>query len=200
MESEKLFAWFITIWVLILLPTVYFEVITLQVTHSYTLPSVACVGRLTSDRGEWSTVREALLICAYIIVPFATGLMLLGKDRATWILYIFALFVVLAWSFLTFILDVNDMVVANVGPDSSSFRFTNYARDSRWCTLYGGQPGTELLCANIAPCSGGGVLIENLWPNNPFIFRFSVNVFYFGFICLHLFYSFRWTATTEKKK
>ena len=99
-----------------------------------------------------------------------------------------------------FILDVVDMSSANVAPNDPNFKFTNYARDFRWCTLYGGQPGTDLLCTNSGPCSGGGILIENLRINNVFIFRFSVNIFFFLFMLVDLFYSFKLSYGQLTKK
>lgn len=192
MRLSLFFVILIIIWLAALLPTIYFEVVSLQVTHSYVLPSANCIGRLTSERWGFSTVREGLLMCCYLMAPWTIALMLWSKERIGWTIHILFGFVFAIWFLVNFFLDITDMAVANDPPNSNTFKFVNYARDTRWCTLYGGQPGTDLLCTNTAPCSGGGILIEDLRISNPFLFRFSINIFFFLFICMDIFYSFRW--------
>ena len=200
MKLETYFVYFIIIWLAALAPAIYWEVMTLDVTHTYVLPSAGCTGRLTSNRGDFQTIRECLLVVAYLIFPWTLALMIYTRERIGWIFHVLVGLVVFVWLAINFIYDLSDITSANVAPDDPNFRFVNYARSDDWCILYGGQPGTQLLCTNIAPCAGPGVLVENLKPNNDFLFRFGINAFYTLFTLMILFYSaFQWEYGVKSK-
>jgi hypothetical protein len=199
MRIDTYFAIFIIVWVAALLPTVYWEVVTLDVTHSYVLPSASCTGRLTSNRWDFQTIREGLLLCMYVLFPFSLVFMIWTRERIGWILHMMVALIAIAWLGINFIYDISDITSANVAPNDPNFRFVNYARSPDWCILYGGQPGTQLICTNTAPCSGPGVLVENLKPNETFLFRFAINAFYTLFTVMILFYSgFQWEYGKSK--
>lgn len=201
MRLDTYFVIFIIVWVAALLPTIYWESVTLDVTHSYVLPSAACSGRLTSNRWDFQTVREGLLICMYLMFPWSLAFMIWTRERIGWLFHVLIGLMVLTWLIINVVWDVSDISVANVPPDSTDFRFVNYARDPNYCILYGGQPGTSILCTNVAPCAGPGVLVENLKINGPFLFRFFMNIFYMLLLIMILFYSVtQWEYGNAPKK
>lgn len=200
MRLDVFFVVFIIVWVGLLLPSAYWQMVTLDVVHTYVLPSASCSGRLTSNRWDFQTIREGLLFCMYFIFPWTLAFMMFTRERIGWIVHVLVAIIAVTWLGTNVILDISDLDVANVPPDHPGFKFVNYARSPDYCILYGGQPGTSLLCSNTAPCSGVGVLTENLKPSWPFLIRFVLNIFYTFLLILIMFYSVtQWQYGIKKK-
>jgi hypothetical protein len=187
----------IAVWLLLLLPTVFFAPTSLQVLHTYVLPAAAPIGRLTDDRWAFNNVREGLLLIFYVLFPWTLVLMLWSKEHVGWWTHLVFILLFWGWGLTNFIADIWDWSVANVGPSDPAFIRTNNARDSRWCCLFGGQPGTSDLCANSIPCSGGGILQANLVASNTFVYRFIANCFFMLLSFLDFYYILSWTYSKQ---
>lgn len=199
MQIKSLFILIIVIWLVILSISVFYIPLTLPITHTYGLPSAACINQLTSDRWSFESVRIAIWLPLFSLVPWTIVLMLWTKERIGWMTHIVFLLLMIGWGLLTFIYDLSDMATANLPPNDPSFKRINYARDTRWCSLYAGSAGTSTICCNSAPCMAPGLLVENLAINWPYILRFSVNVFLTLLMGMDAWYSFMWTYGIKRK-
>lgn len=176
--AESYYWIFIFVFVGIWIPFRLFVPLSVQVRHTYELPSTACVNRLTSDRWSWQFMREALFVL-YLLIP-VTGAFMIWTRSSTgiWVHVIF-LFALSIWAVIMLSYDVVDIRNANVPPSDPDWNPANLATDKRWCLVYAGQPGTDLVCANTGPCMGPGVSavsFEDLRVDGPFSFRVAFNV------------------------
>lgn len=154
----------------------YYTPLALRVRHTYELPANACVNELTSDMGSFEAVREGLFVL-FILLPFSICLMIWSREVVAWAAHVFTTVVLLAWSIVNLGFDINDLKHANVPPTDTNFRAANLARDPRWCLYHGGQPLTELICANVnTPCAGPAVDPDAFRPDTRFLLRFAFNI------------------------
>jgi len=196
---NTIFVLIIFTWLTILTCVVYFVPLSTPVTHTYAYPSASCINQLTTNRWAFESVRIGLWLCLFSLVPWSIVMMMWTKDRLGWIVHILCLCLMIIWGLVIFSYDISDMAVANVAPNDPNFRASNFARDTRWCNLYGGLPGTSLICCNIAPCTGPGLLVDSLGYNGPFVFRFAINIGLILLMCLDVYYSSMWQYAPERK-
>jgi hypothetical protein len=193
-EISNFFVFYIIVWVAIWVPFRYYAPLALRIRHTYQLPSTNCTNTLVSDLNDFSSVREGLMVL-YVLVPFSACLMLWGKNSNTWNVHIFVLFFAFFWGLMTFSYDINDIAYSNIAPNDANFRPQNLARDNRWCLYWGGQVGTELLCANVGPCVGPGVSAidpNSFTANGPFSTRFAFNLVILVKIMVDFWASWQW--------
>lgn len=193
-KMEKIvtfYAWFCAIFLVAWIPFRVFTPLFINVRHTYQLPAQECVNRLTSDLWTFESIREGLF-ALYILIPFTLCLMMWTKERTAWRLHLMVLVALFCWSCVNLGFDINDMAHANVSPDSNNFRPQNLARDSRWCLYYGGQPRTELLCANTQLCTGPAVDPLLFGVDKWFAVRFAMNVMLLGFIIVDFWSMWSW--------
>lgn len=170
---------FLGVWI----PFRMFIPMTLQVRHTYELPAAACVNRLTSDRWTWEFVREGLFVL-YLLMPFSGVFMIWSRSRTGLWTHLVLLFTMFIWGFVMVGYDIESIGTANVSPLSPQYNPTNLATDKRWCLVYGGQPGTDIVCANSGPCTAavGAVSFEDLHIDGPFTFRVAFNAIMLSFL------------------
>lgn len=172
----------------------YYTPLSLRVRHTYEFPANACVNELTSDLWTFEAVREGLFVL-FILLPFSICLMIWSREKVGWGAHVFLTVVLLAWSIVNLAFDINDLKYANVPPSDTNFRAANLARDPRWCLFHGGQPSTELVCANVnVPCAGPAVDPDAFRPDTRFLLRFVFNILLIGAGIVAL-----WTATVWKR-
>lgn len=156
------------------IPYRFFIPLTVQVRHTYEFPVAACSNRLTSDRWTWEFIREGLFPL-FLLVPLS-GLFMIWTRSKTGLWTHFTVIVCLfVWSVVMMGYDIEDLRTANLPPSAPLYNPSNLATDKRWCLVYGGQPGTELVCAITAPCPAAtsAVSFEDLAIDGPFAFRVS---------------------------
>lgn len=164
----------------------------LQIRHSYEYPTGGnCTGELISDRWSFEASREALM-SLHLIIPFSICFMMWSREKVAWGLHIVLTIVMFCWSVITLGFDLSDMGSANVDPSDVNFRPENLARDRRWCLYYGGQPNTQTLCANQAPCSGDPVDPGTFGINGPFLWRFIFNIIICAMLLVNIFTVWSW--------
>jgi hypothetical protein len=191
MLIKTLFVYLIIIWQGIVICAVYNELINFNVLNTYELPSTAPIGRLTSEKWSFNMVREGLLIIFWMLAPWSIVYMFWSSHKVGWYVHIIFSFIILIWGLCTFIFDLIDINYGQVAPWDANFERTNFARDLRWCCLYGGQAGTSDLCSNSIPCSGGGIFANSLATNFPFVLRFSCNLLLSSLLTLIIYISFK---------
>lgn len=190
------FVFYLITWVAIWIPFRYYTPLALRIRHTYQLPSTNCTNSLVSDLNAFESVREGLMVL-YILVPFSVCLMMWGRDLATWRLHIFVVIVMFLWGLTNFAYDLSDLAYCNVPPNDPNFRPQNLARDNRWCLYWGGQVGTETLCANVGPCGNGSAVDPDAFmPNGPFVLRFVFNMLIMVKLGVDFWYSFKWWEDT----
>lgn len=180
---SRFYVWFILLWVIVWLPFRFFTPLYLTIRHTYQLPSAACVNQLTSDWGTFEVMREGLMVL-FLLVPFSICFMLWSREKVAWGTHLCVVLVAFCWSVVVLGFDVGDLSSANVSPDDARFKPQNLARDNRWCLYYGGQPGTNLICANNGPCTGPAVDPASFTTNTWFTLRFAFNVIILGFLII----------------
>lgn len=155
---------------------------SLQVRHTYELPAANCANRLTSDRWTWEFVREGLF-ALFWLAPFSGLFLLWSRSRTGFWVHVVVLAALLLWGLVNVGYDIDDIGTANLPPNNPRFNPSNLANDKRWCLVYGGQPGTELVCAITAPCPAAQstMSFEDLQVDGPFSFRVAVNAFFIVF-------------------
>lgn len=171
---------FFAIWI----PYRFFIPLSLHVRHTYQLPAAACSNRLTSDRWTWEFVREGLFTI-FLLLPLSGMFMIWTRSRTGLWTHVVLVVALLIWGVVMVGYDVEDIRTANLPPNSNQYNPSNLATDNQWCLVYGGQPGTEIVCANTAPCPGAtsAVSFEDLAVDGAFAFRVSFNAFLLCF-CL----------------
>jgi hypothetical protein len=177
MQIKSIFFFIIIIWLTFLSVSYFYTPLTIPVTHTYGLPSAACINQLTSDRWSFEAIRIALWLPLFSMVPWTIVLMLWTRERVGWLTHFLYILIMITFGILTFAYDISDMSTANLAPSDPAFKRINFARDPKWCNLYGGIAGTSTICCNSSPCVGPGLLVENLIVNWPYILRFAINVF-----------------------
>jgi hypothetical protein len=200
MNLKTFFILLIVVWLALINISLFYIPLTLPITHTYSLPSAACINQLTSDRWSFESIRIAIWLPLFSLVPWTIVIMLWTKERVGWLTHLAYLMCMITWGIITFAFDISDMATANVAPNDPTFKRTNFARDPRWCDLYGGFPGTSTICCNSAPCIGPGLLIENLGVAWPFVLRFCINIFLTLLMGMDAWYSFMWTYGTPERK
>ncbi len=179
---SRYYVYFIVVWLAIWVPLRFYTPLALKVRYTYQLPAAACTNTLISDVSSFEAVREGLMEML-ILVPFSMCFMVWTNELTGWFVHLGTLFLGFIWSIMTFSYDIADMGYANIPPNDPNFRLENLARDSRWCLYWGGQPGTDVLCSNSAPCSGSPVDPDTFGINGPFFYRFIGNVLLLIMIC-----------------
>lgn len=187
------YAWFCALFLVTWIPFRIFTPLMIQIRHTYQLPAAECLNRLTSDLWTFESVREGLF-ALYILIPFTLCLMMWTKEAKSWRCHLLVLIILFCWSAVNLGFDINDMVHANVSPNDTRFRAQNLARDSRWCLYYGGQPRTELICANQQICTGPAVDPLSFTVNNWFAVRFAFNVVMLAFIIVDFWTMWSWKS------
>lgn len=163
---------------------------SLQVRHTYEFPVSNCANRLTSDRWTWEFIREGLFVLFWF-API-TGLFLIWcRSKTGMWLHIVVLAALLLWGLVNVGYDIENIGTANLPPNDVRYNPSNLANDRQWCLVYGGQPGTELVCAIVAPCPAAtsAVSFEDLHINGPFSFRVAVNAFFTAFCLVDLIFT-----------
>jgi hypothetical protein len=154
-----------------------FETPISNVRHTYELPSTACSNRLTSDYWGWEYFREGLFV-VFLLIPYSGLFMLWSKNTHGIIFHLVILAMLMCWGVINVAYDIDDMTRAQLGPTDEHFNEANLARSTQWCLIYGGQPGTELICANIGPCNATiPVTTADLHVNGPYRMRFCFLIF-----------------------
>jgi hypothetical protein len=131
---------------------------------------------------------KELLLRLYLIVPVSGLFMIWTREKRNgWGLHLLCLIIMTV--ILGFVLgyDIRDMIQANLAPTELAWNPSNFATDRQWCLVYGGQPGTELVCANTGPCTPdppvtSPVTADDLSLDGVFVFRFVFLLFLFGFL------------------
>lgn len=181
---------FMSVWI----PFRLFLPLTLQVRHTYELPSTACTNRLTSDRWTWEFMREALFPL-FLLLPLTGAFMIWTRSKTGLWVHIVVIFTLSLWSIIMLGYDIADVRNANLPPSHPSWNPALLSTDQRWCLVYAGQPGTDIVCANTGPCMGPGVSAiapDDLRTDGPFAFRVAFNVLLLAF-CLVDFIFTVWT-------
>lgn len=191
MSPSKLYVWFILFWLIAWIPFRFFTPLSFRIRHTYELPSNACTGQLTSDYWTWDFVKEGLFVL-YLFFPFSICFMLWSREKIAWVTHVFITVILLAWGTAILSYDIPTMVAANLPPNDPNFKAENLARDKRWCTYYGGQPGTGLICANTGPCSGPAIDPNTFQIDGPFLFRFIMNCVFMASFIFSFWLAARW--------
>ena len=143
--------------------------------HTYQLP-IDSPGVLVSDRWTFNFVREWLFFL-YLLMFISGPFMRLSKTKTGVAVHLVVLVLLLVFGLLIIWADGVDLAQANLPPHDALFDAANLANDPRYCCVWGGQPGTELICANnvtMAACPAIG--IEQLRYNSVFVLRFGLNM------------------------
>lgn len=188
---SRFYVYYIIIWIAIWLPMRYYTPLTFTVRHTYELPTAACTGTLQSDFDAFETVREGLFEFL-LLVPFTICFMVWSREIIGWRIHVLTAILGLLWSIIMFCFDIRDMIFCNVAPNDPNFNIANLARDARYCLVYSGQPGTELLCTAPGPCSGVAIDASTLMVNGPFTYRFGLNLLLLIMIGYSFFLSYIW--------
>jgi hypothetical protein len=146
-----------------------------SVRHTYQLPA-SSPGVLVSDFWSWPFIRE-FLICVYMAGLISGFFMLMSKTRKGFNIHVVILVMLIAWFGVALAFDIVALFYKNVGPHEEGFEVVNLARDLRWCCVYGGQPGTNLLCninATATPCPP--ISHQDLGTNPNFLGRFILQI------------------------
>lgn len=173
-DSELSYSIFLVLYY-VLVAILFYCILTFCFRHTYQLP-VASPGTLVSDWWTWSFVREWLMV-VYLLVFISGPFMRLARNRLGAGLHIFLLFVLLVWWVVNLSFDIVQLTRANLAPTEVNFDVTNLARDPRWCCVYGGQPGTALVCAiNVMVAACPAIGVSQLTWNWVFVMRFIVHI------------------------
>jgi len=199
LNLTRFYAFFIVTFLLTWIVFRYFTPLQINIRHTYELPAAACVNQLTSDYWTFEAVREGLMVL-YILIPFSICLMIWSRETVGWGAHLAVVLVAMAWSIVLFGFDINDLKHANVDPTDINFRPENLARDPRWCLVHGGQPGTELVCANSGVCMGPAVDPNTFKANTPFLLRFIFNILLFAICVVALWSAVVWRRTVLSKQ
>ena len=178
--------WAYTVLFGLLFVFLYWTTLCFSFRHTYELP-VNSPGILVSDRWTWNFIREWLMIL-YCAVPLTGFFMLMTRTKTGAYAHIFILFIMFVWAATMFSFDVVQIVENNKGPHEEGFDKTSLAYDTRWCCIYGGQPGAELYCAidtNSVSCPP--MSAAPLGINSVFLFRFAINMRFWIFIIYDFF-------------
>ena len=165
----------------VLIVILYYCVLSFNFRHTYQLP-VASPGVLVSDRWSFNFVRE-WLFWLYLIIFLSGPFMRQSRTRAGAGVHLFVLFVLFVWWGLNFAADWIVIAQANLAPGATNFDPANLATDPRWCCVYGGQPGTALVCAidiSVYACPAIGA--SQLTYNVVFVWRFFIHILIGAFI------------------
>jgi hypothetical protein len=195
---SRFYVYFIIAWLCIWIPLRYYAPLQLRIRHTYQLPAAACTNTLVSDYDTFEGVREGLMVF-YILVPFAACLMIWSRESIGWTTHLLTALTGMVWALIMVSYDINDLSHANVPPNDPNFRIQNLARDNKWCLYWGGQPGTDLLCSNSAPCVGSPVDPTSFTPNRPFLFRFLFNIFILLMITFDVWLLWLWRQSVLKR-
>ena len=199
-----LFIFFVAIWI----PYRFALPLSIDFRHTYELPSQQCVNRLTSDRWTWEYVREGMFVL-FILVPFTGFFMLDMKSKTGFWVHTICLLSLGVWSIVMVGYDIQAVTTANLPPGDGAWNPTNPANDKQWCLVYAGQPGTELVCANPAPCPNvPPVAYTDLRVDGQFSWRVSFNAFMLLFIIVDFIFTVwtwrrtlnAWDATLQNEK
>lgn len=193
-DLVQFFVIYVVVWIVLWIPFRYYTPLALRIRHTYQLPSANCTNTLVSDLGTFDAVREGLMEI-YIVIPFTVCLMLWASDMKSWLFHITLCILACAWGAINFAYDVNNLIYANVPPNDANFKPENLARDNRWCLYWGGQVGTDLLCANTGPCVGANVSAvdpDTFMINASFLTRFAFNVLIILLIVIDIWMSWAW--------
>jgi hypothetical protein len=191
-KVSSFFVFYVITWVVLWIPFRYYTPLALRPLHTYQLPAANCTNTLVSDLNAFESVREGLMVI-YILVPFSVCLMMWAKEIHTWRIHMLVLIFSFIWGLINFSYDISDLAYANVPPNDPNFRPQNLARDNRWCLYWGGQVGTELLCANSGPCSlGSAIDPESFSTNGPFNTRFVFNMLIVIKVVVDVWASLKW--------
>lgn len=182
--SESVYWVFIFLFIAVWLPFRMYLPATMHFRHTYELPAANCVNRLTSDLWSWEWLRETLIVFN-LLLPVTGMFMIWSKRKAGWGMHIFVLVCLIVWALVMVGYDIRDVGAANVDPSNERWNPANLATDRQWCLVYGGQPGTDLVCANSGICTAATSAVgpENLGLNPPFAMRVAFNVILLAF-CL----------------
>lgn len=130
-----------------------------------------------SDRWSWEFIREGLFVF-FLLVPFSGFFMIDMKSKTGFWVHIFCLLTLGIWGVFMAGYDIQYVTTANLPPSVGDWSPANPANDKQWCLVYAGQPGTELICANPAPCPNvPPVAYTDLRVDGPFSWRVSFNAF-----------------------
>lgn len=199
MRIQLFYVWFMAIWLFIWIPCRFFTPLYFSIRHTYQLPAAACLNELTDDWWTFESVREGLFVL-YILVPFSICFMMWTRERVAWGFHIFLSVLFLCWSIVMLGFDASDVAAANVPPGDVNFRPENLARDPRWCLYYGGQPNTNLICANSGPCMGPAVDPASFTVYWIFLIRFIMNILLLGMLVVDLWTVWGWKNMILEKK
>ena len=150
--SLELFYWvFVVIFIAAWIPFRFDSPIG-NVRHTYQLPSANCSNRLTSDRWGWEYFREGFMVI-FILLPFSGLFMIWSKNSSGFAFHTVIAIALTVWAAICLAYDIADLSHANLAPSDPNFNVANLARSPQWCLAYGGQPETQLICANIGTCN-----------------------------------------------
>lgn len=193
-ESERFYWYFVVIVIAAWIVFRFWWPSAALFRHTYQLPQ-ATPGVLVSDYWSWAFFREALLPL-FLLVPFTGMYMIFAKHQisvtAHWVIAL----LVAIWLVIVMSYDIVDLQGANVPPSDIRFDPGNLARDKRWCCVYGGQPGTSLLCYINAGTCFPGVGVNELHVDGSFVFRFVCNLFFIA-VCI---FDILWTLMVYRKR
>jgi hypothetical protein len=166
----------------------------MDIRHSYEYPTIGCKNDLTSDRGTWEYIREAL-IPMFLLVPLSGLFMIWSRSGVGRNTHVVILFIGFVWGISMLGYDIRDIGTANLPPNNDRFNPNNLARDKRYCLYYAGQPGTELICHLTAPCAMGPAVDPlSFKVDGPFAFR----VGWLAYILVHIIVDYIFTIGTWK--
>ena len=170
---------FVIVWLIAWLVFAFWLFTTSNFIHTYQLPSNT-PGTLTSTYWSWDFVRVGLLTL-WILVPFSGLFMIWTRSSDGVGVHMVLGIVLLIWFLIMMAFDINDITKANLPPSDPNWKSDNQATDIRWCCIYGGQPGTERVCANQVPCVPP-VGVSQLGVNGDYVFRFAFNLIFIAFL------------------
>ena len=183
-RSAELFYWsyvviFLAAWVVFR----FWTPTAMLVRHTYQLPANPGPppGVLISDRWSWRFVREGLYVL-FILGPISGLFMLWTRSRFGWGIHLGVLLLLSVWLVVQLVFDAIDLAYANAAPTDPNWDPDNLATDNRWCCVYGGQPGTQNVCANVAPCTPGSLSANELRYDGTYVLRFAFTLLLFALI------------------
>lgn len=169
-----------------LIVILFYCILAFAFRYTYELP-VASPGVLISDRWSFNFTREWLM-WLYLLMFLSGPFMRLSRSRAGAGVHLFVLLILFIWWGLNLAADIIQLVNANLAPNAENFDVTNLATDPRWCCVYGGQPGTALICAiNVMINACPAISAAQLRWDWIFVMRFIVNIVIGAFIIYDFF-------------
>ena len=172
--KAEVFYWFFAVVFFVAYIVFSFAAPTINVRHSYELPTTACLNQLTSDLWGWEFMQQRFF-ALFLLIPLS-GLFMIWSKRGTGIwAHFFVIFLLLLWGIVILGYDIKHITTANLAPTDVKFNPSNLATDKRFCLVYAGSPGTELLCHITTPCNATAVDPNSLHVDGTFMWHTAMD-------------------------